>query len=931
MASPISSSSSSSSLESTLSGSQQTTKTRSTRQKRKVSKSTKESESTKKKGGVFSFIKRAGSHESLFTPKLKRKGLFRFGSSTSIVSRTSHESAASEATTGPGLIHRPTPEPKPTREDRLRARYIARKPDKAHDHGTKAIKKCMDADLETTRKNLAPLIFMTPSGLDYLNDKNTNNETHVFKLCKELSSMQYDESNIRMYCNMIHTLVDYGADATTANTKPRGGNRQPLYYLLKSPLIAQSETVKLLAIKLIMHYLEKTNLGDNTKDTAERTLIMQVIDAIAAKHDEGIGRDSYLPLELLLQHGANPNKPNRHGVSPVSFAIRATHGVSPVSFAIRSIHGEAIGILLRHGADPNAMDEQANRYPIQQATYENLKDVVLYLLNHGANINAQDEDDKLTPLMIASRLGHEETTEFLLLNGADIHMLNHKGENTLHMALMGKEDANKTIIRKLLNEGSDVSTVSESGATPLDFAHKITNAEIRIGVAAQMNRIVETLMTSVDSEGDQRIVYARQRSATLPPVSRHRYQAQLISAVKACRPKSVAFALYHGANPDRLMPMEQGAPEQTLLFHTLVCRKGRPKIPRYETKENILAVATLLLQYGADPNTTTPTQTTSALRFALNSNDLDVMTVFLTHAVKANWNLRSKDGMRSPLSVAIHLYEKNPRKDMSLIEKLLSNGANPSLMIGPSLSTVLMTAAENGHVSVVSACCDKVRSEDIDITDRNGNTALLRSCMAFLPNKNPSIIQSIIDQGANVNITNNDDENPLFLSMKYRNLGALVALLEHGNFTLMKFYLEETQKKESAHELHNQIKSSTDSHDTEINELLTSKLTKRERRQRKPEHLELKARIREISENLQTLFEEPLKSSTDQDQKPTGKADAQASVSYATPRTLQSIESQRTTVRETHKKDEKPEQTGIDEILDDISFILNELVKSLDT
>ena len=74
--------------------------------------------------------------------------------------------------------------------------------------------------------------------------------------------------------------------------------------------------------------------------------------------------------------------------------------------------------LMDHGMDPNTMDWHGVTL-IHNAAQRGWADRVKLLINHGADINAIDDEYQSTPLGMAARWGQEEIVELLLDAGAD--------------------------------------------------------------------------------------------------------------------------------------------------------------------------------------------------------------------------------------------------------------------------------------------------------------------------------------------------------------------------------------------------------------------------------------------------------------------------------------------------------------------------------
>lgn len=77
---------------------------------------------------------------------------------------------------------------------------------------------------------------------------------------------------------------------------------------------------------------------------------------------------------------------------------------------------------------------------------------------------ARLDDESRTPLHIAARFGHVEVVKWLLENGADADAVAYNGFTPLHLA------SNREVVRLILEQKPDLSTLDVQGRTPLQDA-----------------------------------------------------------------------------------------------------------------------------------------------------------------------------------------------------------------------------------------------------------------------------------------------------------------------------------------------------------------------------------------------------------------------------------------------------------------------------
>ena len=124
-------------------------------------------------------------------------------------------------------------------------------------------------------------------------------------------------------------------------------------------------------------------------------------------------------VNFLLDRGANPNKANNAGWTPLQFAVNRDHH-------------HVVQLLLERGADPNN-PYRGGRSMIFWGAFSSYKSVAEFLINRGANI-LNDDNDGTTVLHVAAFYGNKNVVKLLLDHGADPKAQDNKGENALALA-----------------------------------------------------------------------------------------------------------------------------------------------------------------------------------------------------------------------------------------------------------------------------------------------------------------------------------------------------------------------------------------------------------------------------------------------------------------------------------------------------------------
>lgn len=163
-------------------------------------------------------------------------------------------------------------------------------------------------------------------------------------------------------------------------------------------------------------------------------------------------------MELLLQHGADPNAANKGGFTSLYYA---------------AVQGDltAARILIEGGAniDPRTW---AGVTPLWMIAVNGDKRMAEYLIEKGADVNAKNNDGN-TPLHAAafSKFSRSDklaaVSELLIERGTVINVLNNNGLTPLHMAATNN---NQDVAEVLMKKGADVNNFGQVNATPLFLA-----------------------------------------------------------------------------------------------------------------------------------------------------------------------------------------------------------------------------------------------------------------------------------------------------------------------------------------------------------------------------------------------------------------------------------------------------------------------------
>jgi len=192
---------------------------------------------------------------------------------------------------------------------------------------------------------------------------------------------------------------------------------------------------------------------------AVRTLLAQKIDPNATEADGSTAlhwaaqQDNTGMVDLLIKAGANAKASTRYGKTPLFFAC---------------MNGNAaiIGKLVDAGADPNGASPEGET-ALMTAALAGKTDAVKLLLAKGANINAKENWKGQNALMWAAAEGNTTATAMLIEFGADVKAKSKAGFTPFLFAVRGGHIGTAKV---LLDHGANVNDVAPDGTSALGMA-----------------------------------------------------------------------------------------------------------------------------------------------------------------------------------------------------------------------------------------------------------------------------------------------------------------------------------------------------------------------------------------------------------------------------------------------------------------------------
>ncbi|KDQ09057.1 hypothetical protein BOTBODRAFT_47877 [Botryobasidium botryosum FD-172 SS1] len=296
--------------------------------------------------------------------------------------------------------------------------------------------------------------------------------------------------------SLVRRLLQAGADANSHS----GNGLSPLH-------VAIQHHASLPTIDLLL----KAGASIHAKDRQGFTPLAFAICCRASESDlQRIGLDeeeiqlrAVAAVQLLLEHGADPNARTAFELSPLETAIR------------RRAPDAILRSLLQANADVNARD-MCGLSPLDLAIMSNAPHTTIgYLLQAGAHFDTQNAAGE-SPLHRAISQGAWWTVDLLLEAGALVNVTTVEGNTPLHMVARVNDlsDAG-LIVTALLNAGAEVDARNVNGHTPLaEFI--ISRLDHRLAGGRYMDRFYVVVQKLLEAGADRSVFDAAMTTRRRP-------------------------------------------------------------------------------------------------------------------------------------------------------------------------------------------------------------------------------------------------------------------------------------------------------------------------------------------------------------------------------------------------------------------------------
>ncbi len=437
--------------------------------------------------------------------------------------------------------------------------------------------------------------------------------------------------------------------------------------------------------------------------------------------DHAIMKESKDIVEYLLAQGADVNKKNTIGRSPLHLAL-----------SLNYYQFQIVTLLINHGADIHAPDEDG-KTALHHACRNGTFKAAQLLLEHGAAVNTRDCSGN-TPLILAVNSGEcQALVQLLLSYGADPNAIDNEDMSVLFNFCHGS-DYNMQTFKMLIDAGADVTYISkEDNLSLLHIMYHPRSHEMQ----DELIKIMEFLI--------QKGLDINQDSALGTPLNLNTYWGH---------EKVIDFLLKNGATITAISEKEDTP------LHTVMYSELRPHLVK------------TLLDNGVAINAQNKLGDTP-LHIFIDRNHSPKEEVFeillLLKQYGADFSIKNDEGL-TPLLIAAK------QCNVKIVKYLLDECGATSNETNADGNSALHIAVKRNYYDMVYVLLNRT---GIITTNHAGQTplhvAVQDDAMQLIP-----IIYFLLSKGIDINAVDNEGKTVLDYAFEQRNEETIAFLKEHG-------------------------------------------------------------------------------------------------------------------------------------------------------
>jgi ankyrin repeat protein len=489
------------------------------------------------------------------------------------------------------------------------------------------------------------------------------------------------------------------------------------------------------------------------------------------------------------------------------------HG-SALNAALGKRNMDIAVVLLGQGADVNIKDTPGHA-PLYSASDNGRRDLVDWLLKHHADVNLLNGERAMTALRVAAEMGELEISRALLHHGAAVDTPCYQGWTPLKAA---SRNGHVHLVQLLMESGAAVNTRDGDGWTPLKEASRyghLDTVRLLIQSGAAVNTPDNKGWTPLESAsryGHLDIVRLLiHRGADVETPDNDGWTPLMVASRNSHLPIAQVL-IDHGANinaqdTDLFTPLHHSSIEGHLSIVELLIRHDMDVHKRNKDQQTPLdlAVSTgrldisrLLLKSGSSPNSQ-DNNGSIPLHTAAQNGHLDLVKLLVESG--ADVNVRNAKN-QIPLDVALASRQREVTRylagHMGVMDPCDGMDISPSdetpynLVPDASLTSDPVGIAKcripHGGLSLGSLhdACAKGCVKDVQsLLDQGSNVnglSTYHKTALYVASKNGKleVVKLLIKYGADVNCRDKFGWTPLMLASRYGHLDIAELLLDHG-------------------------------------------------------------------------------------------------------------------------------------------------------
>jgi ankyrin repeat protein len=539
---------------------------------------------------------------------------------------------------------------------------------------------------------------------------------------------------------VIRTLLDAGASVNWRGNDPTALLMEAYGWELQGAV----ERIKVLLAAGADVNASEYDLGETPLLTALRNRFY--ISNDSSREQQAAATVWVDVIKLLLSAGADPNKSDKDGDSPL-----------PLSFNSQWLNrfpseSEAVfKALIAAGADVNSRDRYGNsllsRVAAEAVNFDGsyrMNSLRLFkdLIAAGANVNAQNKEGQ-APLHLVAKLGGgaaEEHIRALLAAGADINLADTNGDTPLTASLAsnriyGTPQESAKLIRLLIEARSNINAKNRAGDTALTLA-------------LQSNATAEAIRALLGAGADVNL-------------ANESGEHSLIVAIKARRDNEILQTLL-GAGAR--VNLTNAAGDTALMVAAKSYIREWP-VSRDERLFKALVAAgadvTILNQEGE-----------SALTIMVTKSGPDALPSIRMLLARAGG--KRVRGYPRDVDLLIAIRRAAGNSSAEIVQELIKAGADANASDESGRPALLIAAGESGNAAVVGALL--AAGAHVNAKNKEGDTALTAAVREYLPggdefiknalHRNPVVVRALLDAGADPRERGRDDLSAIKLAEK---------------------------------------------------------------------------------------------------------------------------------------------------------------------